>query len=658
MSWSPKKYPYIRKLTASYERSIRQSPLLNIDNLVIPTPYVKDTILDIDYEHSFVWDEQGELLGYLLVYTTPDRKTFHIYNLVTNPFGRGKGIGSAFLAFLCHSVDPDATLYLYVWEKLLSSIDFFKARGFVIDDLIVFRRMRFHKMTVSASELCRMLDAVVHPQGTVVEELSRVRHDVKKSLRVLSDMSAILSVDNFNQVAEDINRETTSMLNTLNMYEDKVHLTHKVSFKELIIERVIPFIEAVDSRCEVRLILHSRIDPVNCSYLSCSRALINIVANALDAIKAGHRQGCIIFNISQQEDDVTLSITDNGIGISPERLELGDNGLPGFVGSSTKTGDNPGEGVGTQQVFDAFGHDHVVVTSTFGEGTTWQITLKKSTTRNTTLLDELSTNYVRMIKSTQKSRLTPTTSSNDITIFIWQLRQMEIFSYDLLYHFSRYNNIRDIFHNILRYRFGGESFDFLKEELARCRIENNSIRSWLLGITRRINKFETCILRNVPFHHYRDVLFQSYGQATDRTMIFTLDPETGHFFATDRKLAEHADFVPYLKKDRDQLLRGGLVGDVRNVDSPIYLGVWSVSSEDDLYSKFKLIQAGATQLLAMGLKQEKQVAFYNTTYNTYEQEIDTLKNLTLGEISRLQEKDFERFIRPADDDMNGLIAFD
>ncbi len=658
MSWSPTKYPYIKKLTASYERSIRQSPLLNIDNLVIPSPYVKDTILDIDYDHSFVWDEHGELLGYLLVYATPDRQTFHIYNLVTNPFGRSKGIGSAFLASLCHTIDPAANVYLYVWEKLLSSIDFFKARGFVIDDLIVFRRMRFHKMTVTAKELCQQLDSASRPEVTVIEELSRVRHDVKKSLRVLTDMTAMLSVDNFNQVAEDINRETRSMINTLNMYEDKIHLSHKVSFKELIIERVIPFIEAVDSQCEVRLVLASRIDSVSCSYLSCSRALINIVANAVDAIKVASRRGVIKFSLAQQDDEVILTITDNGVGIAAERLEIAENGLPKFVGSSTKTGDIAGEGEGTQQVFDAFGRDRVRVTSVEGEGTSWTITLKKSTTRNTALLDELSTNYVRMIKATQKSRLTPETSSKDITIFIWQLRQMEIFSYDLIYHFSRYNNIRDIFHSILRYRFGGESFAFLKDELAGYRIDNHSMRSWLLGITRRINKFETCILRNVPFHQYRDVLFQSYGQATDRTMIFTLDPDSGRFFATDRKLAEHADFVPYLEKERDVLLRGELVGDVRNVNSPIYLGVWSVESLDDLYAKFRLMRQGAVQLLAMGLKEEKRIAFYNTTYNTCDVEIDNLKTVTLGEMSRLKDTDFENYIREADDGMSGLLAFD
>jgi len=658
MEWDPGQFPYIKNLTPEYERAIRQSPLLNIDTLVIPSPYIQHKTIDIDYDHSFVWDEKGELLGYLLVYATPDQQTLHIYKLVTNPFGRGKGIGSAFLRTLVHTVAADAHIYLYVWEKLLSSIDFFTARGFTITDLTVFRKMRFHLMSVSAGTLLDKLDSTERPEVSVVEELSRVRHDVKKSLKVLFDMTAMLSVDNFNQVAEDINRETTSMLNTLNMYEDKIHLEHKVSLKELITERVIPFIEAVDSACVVKLVLKSKIEPVNGSYISCSRALINIVSNALDAIKSAGRRGRIEFVLDQQDDTVTLAITDNGTGIPADKLQKGADQLPQFVGKSTKGKSESGEGVGTKQIFATFGADHVEVTSAEGESTTWTLQLKKSTTRDTSLLDELYTRYVRMIKTTQKARLTPETTAKEITIFIWQLRQMELFSYDLLYHFSRYNNIRDIFQSVMMYRFGGQSFNFLKEELGKCRIDNNSIRAWLLGINKRINKYETCILRNVPFDDYKDVLFQSYGQATDRTMIFTLDPDSGRFYTTDRKLAEHLDFVPYLGRDKDELLRGELVGDVRNVNSPIYLGVWTVKTLDDLHAKLRQIRQGAQQLLEMGLDKGKRIAFYNTTYNTCESEIDTLKTITLGEMATLDEKDFGRFIRPADSGMRGVLAFD
>ena len=657
MKWSPSQYPYIKKLTPDYEKAIKQSPLLNIDSLVIPSPYILDKTIDIDYDHSFVWDEKGELLGYLLVYATPDRKKFHIFKLMTNPFGRGKGIGTAFIRHLAHTVDSDSHVYLYVWEKLLSSIDFFKARGFCSSDLIVFRKMKFHLMSVTAATLRETVVAPKRKDVTVVEELSKVRHDVKKSLKVLFDMTAMLSVGNFNKVAEDINRETTALLNTLNMYEDKVHQSHKVSLKDLITERVIPFIEAVDSSCEVKLILRSKIEPVSGSYISVSRALINIVSNALDAIKSAGRRGRIEFDLEQQGDTVTLAITDNGTGIPAQKLEKGPDQIPLFVGKTTK-GDLTSGGIGTKQTYATFGADHIEVASKEGEFTRWTLSLKKSTTKDTALLAELSTRYIRSIKSTQKAKISEESSKSEISIFIWQLRQMELFSFDLIYHFSRYNNIRDIFQSVMQYRFGGKSFNFLKEELGKCRIDNNSIRAWLLGITRRIHKYDTCIMRNVPFQEYKDVLFQSYSQATDHTMIFTLDPDNGNFFTTDRKLAEHLDFVPYLGRERDELLRGELIGDVRNVNSPIYLGVWSVKDHADLYRKIKLMQRGAQQLLEMGLEKDKRIAFYNTTYNTCDSEIDTLKTLTLAEMTTLKEEDFGRFIRSADSEMSGLLAID
>lgn len=654
MEWQVEQFPYIKKLTPDYEKAIAQLPLLNIDSLLIPSPYVLDKSIDIDYEHSFVWEEKGELLGYLLVYATPDRKKFHIYRQVTSPFGRGKGIGTAFVRYLANTVDPDSHIYLFVWDKLISSIDFFRSKGFVVEEHTVYRKLKFHLMSVTARTLKEKVITSKRPDVSKVEELSKVRHDVKKSLKVLLDMTSMMSVDNFNKVAEDINRETTALLNTLNMYEDTTHLSHKVSLKELITERVIPFVEAVDSSCEVRLFLKNRVSPVIGSYIRVSRALINIVSNAMDAIKSSGRRGGIEFTLEQHDETVTLAITDNGIGIARERLLPGPDLVPLFVGKSTK-GSLNGEGIGTRQTYSTFGTDNILVESVEGEFTRWTISMKRSSTRDTALLADLYSKYVRFIKSTQDIGLSKESRRTEISIFIWQLRQMELFSYDLIYHFSRYNNIRDIFQSIMLYRYGGKSFDSLKQELRSCRVESPSICSWLLGMTRRISRNETYLREHVSFEEYKDVLFQSYGQAVGRTMIFTMDPESGAFFTTDRKLAEHLDFVPYLSRNRDELLRGELVGDVRNIDSPIYLGVWSVKNQDSLLRKLKLIQKGATQLLQMGLDQEKRIAFYNTTYNNCESEIDTFKTVTLGEMAILDEDGLTRFIRQADCDLSGAL---
>ena len=90
-------FDFIRCLTPEDEKRIRQIPFLNIDSMLIPSPFIKDKTIDIDYRHSYIWEEEGEYLGYLLVYSNPDKTKFHIYKQVTSPFGRGKGIGSAFM---------------------------------------------------------------------------------------------------------------------------------------------------------------------------------------------------------------------------------------------------------------------------------------------------------------------------------------------------------------------------------------------------------------------------------------------------------------------------------------------------------------------------------------------------------------------------------
>jgi len=647
-------YPYIRRLAPSDEKRIRRIPFLNIDSLLIPSPYILDKSLDIDYEHSYVWDEEGELLGYFLIYSDPDKTRFHLYKQVTSPFGRGKGIGSAFIETLANEVPPDARIYLYVWEKLISSVDFFLSNGFNFEDTIVYRKMRFHLMSAEARAITERVSALKNKDFTEAEELGKVRHDAKKALKILFDMVSMLSVDNFKKGIEDINRETTALLNTLNTYEDKLATFHEVNIKELITERVIPVIEASDVPCEIRLILGTRIAPVTGNYLRFSRALINIVSNSLDAIREAGRHGCIEITLEDRNDAVILSIRDNGIGIEEKRLAKGPDLLPLFVGKTTKEG-KTGEGIGTRQIFSTFGPGNINVESRPGEFTRWTITLRKSTQKDSILLAEMKTRYVAFIKSTEKIGISETSSRSSVAAFIWHLREMEIFSYDLVNHFSRYNNVRDIFRNILLYRFGGKDFQFLKTEMKKYRIDTEVIRSWLLGTLKRVKRNENFLEEHFDFDEYKGFLFKSYGQAIGRTIIFTMDPVTGRFMACDRRLAEHLDFVPYLHENRDRLLRGEFVGDVMNLQSPVWLGVWSATSLQDLLERMALIRRGAWQLLKMGLKHDKRLSFYATTYNSSEYEIDTLGTTTLGEMAAMKDNEFERLIVSAEDELHGMV---
>ena len=56
----------------------------------------------------------------------------------------------------------------------------------------------------------------------------------------------------------------------------------------------------------------------------------------------------------------------------------------------------------------------------------------------------------------------------------------------------------------------------------------------------------------------------------------------------------------------------------------------------------------------MKLKAEKKLAFYNTTFNSSESEIDTLKVTTIGEFSAATDEELNRFIVSSDDELRGL----
>ena len=80
-----------------------------------------------------------------------------------------------------------------------------------------------------------------------------------------------------------------------------------------------------------------------------------------------------------------------------------------------------------------------------------------------------------------------------------------------------------------------------------------------------------------------------------------------------------------------------------------------MASLEDLRGRLGLIRKGAWQLLKMGLKHDKRLSFYATTYNTSGYEIDTLSTTTLGEMAAMKDEDFGRLIVSSEDELHGMV---
>jgi len=646
----------IYPLTPDLEKRIMYNPLLNIDTFIIPSPYIKDPEIVKDYEHSFVWKEEGELLGYMLTYADREKNTFLIYKVITSPFGRGRGIGTSLIEYLADLIPEGSSIYLYIWEKQADTMEFFTNIGFEAGETIVYRNLVYHHFSAPREKILKK-KAAAEKSESVKEEIGKTRHDARKTVRLLSSMVDNLALENCGRIIEDINRETTTLVNILNSFRDSMETVHEVNLKDLIMERIIPFIEASEHKCEIRFSMESRVSTIYGSYVNIGRALVNIVSNSLEAIEETKNDGAITLKLYQDDEYVFLLAGDNGNGIEAKMLQKDEDGIPAFVGRTTKLR-KQGEGLGTVQIFSSIGQENILICSLPGEGTTWRIRFRRKQRDQEKWFLRLERRYFEFRALWEIYNLTEKSDRNDVISLIWRVRKMEIFLFDLIMQFSKYHNMRDVYRTILSYQKNYMSEDDLRKTVGAYRSDKQVMNTWMIEISWEIKKLLVDLETKVNLSEYRGAMFKSYGQAFENIIIFTLDPESGNFLATDRKLAEHLDFAFYLGKDKNELLRGEFIGDMNNHDQPILFGVWSIESDEDLMKKLQMIREGARRLLEDGIHKDKKLAFYQTTYNHFEKDIDTDASTTFGVFAELSDEELKKFIRSSEDDeMNGFLVY-
>ncbi len=645
---------FIRNMNPDIEERVMRNPLLNIDTFVIPSPFVHNPAVRKDYEHSYVWVEEGEILGYMLVYSDPAETDFLIYKIVTSPFGRGRGIGSSFIEHLAEDIPETSAIHIHIWEKQIDTIEFFRKYGFQMETSIAYRKLVYHRLIAAGPAILEQMEGLRQHRALAPEEISKTRHDARKVTRLISSMVDALGSENSGKIVENINRESTTLINILNAFRDNMKIVHNVDLLALIFERIVPYVQSSEIRCELRLDLDTGAPTIQGYYIDIGRALVNIVSNALDAIEEADRKGIIDISLRETGDFLNLTIADNGMGIPLEFLEKDEQGFPRFVGYTTK-GKRTGEGIGTQQIYATFGAENIEVSSLLGQGTSWNIRFRMNQETVTAWYVQMNRRYNEFKDLWEVATVLPDTPRREIVAYIWQIRKIEIFMFDLITQFSRYHNIRDIYRTILAYLQGFKTEANLKQEIGTLKCDVIQYRHWLIDISREIYRRSRILEEAVNPDNFWASLFRSYGQAYRNVIIFTTDPETGNFFATDRKLAEHLDFVPYLKKERDHLLRGEFLGDLNVEEKPIHFGVWSIQNRGDALSKLKLIRKGVQTFMKKGIHAEKRLAFYPTTYVSGGFDIDINTSSTFGDFAKMPDSALEEFLTKRDEEMDGFI---
>lgn len=647
--------PYIKTMTAELEERIRRNPSLNVDSFILPAPFVADGTMEKDRRRSFVWEEEREILGFIEVYSNADQSRVHIYKQTTSPFGRGKGIGSALLTRVAEETPPNTVIDIYVWERQTDSVAFFKRRGFSARESVPWRALTFLRLEGSSSVVREAIARAGVDTGTA-EELGRIRHDAKKAIRLIADMAGALSAENCSRIIEDINRETTALVNTLNLFRDSVQRFRTVNLKELVLDRIVPMVEHSPVPCELRLRFAPNLGEARSHYLEAARAIVNLVSNALDSIRAAGRPGVLSIALEPAGEWVILAVEDNGVGIDSDRLRPGPDGRPLFVGVTTKA--DAGEGQGTRQIYATFGAENISVKSQAGRGAKWTIRLPLAELKEEGTLQTLETRLTEFRALTPSDEPDLEAGRPAIAAYVWRNRKLDILVWDLILQFSRKNNVRELYRDFLAYRHGKVGDETFRIALGGYTTDSEELRSWLADAARLLVDSDSTLDRIAPEPEWAGIRLKAYGQATERTVIFTLDPETGRFGAVDRKLAEHADFVPYLEKTRDQLLRGEFFGDVQNPANPVQLGVWEIGDVANARRRAALVRAGARRLISIGLPPEKKLLLYETTWRRGGLELDSNRARTLGAVAALGDDEIGELLVELDDDGLDYITAD
>ncbi len=638
---------FIKPLNPELEQRIQRNPSLNVDSFILPSPFVADEALEKDWDYSLVWEEEREILGYVEVWSNPGRTRLHIYRQVTSPFGRSKGIGSAFISYLAEHAPEKAIIDLYVWERQAETLSFYKRRGFAEVDRLAWKALTFILVRGTPAYILKKSGAAEAAKGTA-EDLGRVRHDAKKAIHLLADMAGALSAENCTRIIEDINRETTALLNTLNLFRDSVQRFQTVNLRDIIVDRIIPLVDHSPVHCSLTLRLGAGVTEVRANYLDAGRALVNLISNALDAIRASGRRGLLDISLEREDNLMVLTVTDNGVGITAGRLDRDGEGCYAFVGITTK-GDE-GEGQGTRQIFRTFGCENINVTSEEGLWTRWEIRLPAARGQDEGELAKLETRWAEFTSLHESVELGPNSPREKIAPFLWRLRKLEILIWDIILQFARKNNVRDIYRSFLSLCNGAFNLDVFRLDLENARVDYPELRELLVAAVSRFLEKHAFMQSLCLDESWDGELLSSYSQAIKRTVIFTLNPANGHFGASDRKLAEHADFVRWLGCERDQLLRGEFFGALRESSNPVQLGVWETGDREDALKKAHLVRAGASRLLSMGLPGDKKLLFYETTWRRRGFDLDINRPRTLKSVAELPDDKLDDLIVTVEDD--------
>lgn len=218
---------------------------------------------------------------------------------------------------------------------------------------------------------------ISHELRTPVNVISSTAQLIKKNINSNKDINIESIYDNITMIEQNSHRLTRLINNIIDVTKsdigEKSLILQNIEIVGLIensVLSVVPFAEAkniniiFDTEYE-ELIMAVDIDKID-------RVILNLLSNA---IKFSHNGGDVLVNLMCEKDNLIIEVTDFGIGISDENIEIIfekfmqiDNGL-------TRLNEGSGIGLSLVKSFIKMHKGSINVDSKLGKGTTFKISI-------------------------------------------------------------------------------------------------------------------------------------------------------------------------------------------------------------------------------------------------------------------------------------------
>ncbi|MBL4601999.1 MAG: hypothetical protein JKY84_04590 [Emcibacteraceae bacterium] len=243
-----------------------------------------------------------------------------------------------------------------------------------------------HEIFVSLAEAKRMAEEASKVKSNFLATMS---HEFRTPLNAILGFSEIIKSESFGKIGnakyaeyiEDIYNSGRHLLDLINDVLDisEIEAEKRTILKEEINleETVLHCLSAINILAEkkqimIKVNIAGNISTLFADIRSVKQILINLLSNA---VKFSLQGGVVILNVSENFENVNISIIDNGIGTSKE--SLGNITQPFYRGQSDAEHSAPGTGLGlsiVKSLLDAH-NGSIDIKSTEHVGTTVNITL-------------------------------------------------------------------------------------------------------------------------------------------------------------------------------------------------------------------------------------------------------------------------------------------